>query len=336
MADLRSMRETAVDRVPPRAARLTGLLPSVLAAAVALALSAWLPLLGPLLIALLLGAVVANVPALADRLPTGQEQAARTLLRLGIVLLGLRLPLDDVLHIGLEGAAIVVTTVVVTFSATRAIGARTCLDAGLVTLIAAGFSICGAAAIAAIDDAVRAREKDVALAVAMVTLFGSGMIAVVPWLSGLLGLTNEQAGVWAGASIHEVAQVVATGALLGGGALAIATTVKLGRVMLLAPVYTIAARGARRSDGTRMPVVPWFVTGFVLAVALRSTGILPVGALDVAGQATTLLLAAGMFGLGLGFTLRQLWPLPWAAFALASFATVVAGGVSLVLVVALI
>ena len=312
------------------------IVPSALAAVVALAVSTWIPLLGPLLIALLLGATVANIPAIASRMPAGQERAAKLLLRLGIVLLGLRLPFDDVLQIGLTGAAIIVATVFVTYAATKMIGARMTLDARFVTLLAAGFSICGAAAIAAIDDAVRAREKDVALAIALVTLFGSAMIALVPWLSGLLDLTNEQAAIWAGASIHEVAQVVAAASILGGGALAIATTVKLGRVMLLAPIYAIAARGTKRADGTRMPIVPWFVTAFVLAVALRSTGLLPATALDIANQVTTLLLAAGMFGLGVGFMIKDMWPLPWAAFGLATFSTVMAGGVSLALVVTLV
>ncbi|MFT3871237.1 MAG: putative sulfate exporter family transporter [Nocardioides sp.] len=325
---------TAIKTVTPD--RVVRIAPPLLAAVVALAISTWIPLLGPLLIALLLGATVANISFVADRLPAGQEHVAKLMLRLGVVLLGLRLPFGDVLRIGLPGLAIILATVFVTYSVTKTVGKRMALDPRFVTLLAAGFSICGAAAIAAIDDAVSAREKDVALAVAMVTLFGSAMIALVPWFSGPLNLTNDQAAVWAGASIHEVAQVVAAASLLGGGALAVATTVKLGRVMLLAPVYAIAARGARREDGTRMPLVPWFVIAFVAAVALRSTGLLPGTALDLASQATTLLLAAGMFGLGVGFMIKDMWPLPWAAFGLATFSTLVAGGVSLALVLTLI
>jgi len=316
--------------------RIMRIVPSALAALVALGLSTLIPLLGPLLIALLIGATVANIPAIADRLPEGQAGVAKLLLRVGVVLLGLRLPFDDVIQIGLTGLVIIIATVFITYTTTKVVGARMSLDERFVTLLAAGFSICGAAAIAAIDDAVRARKKDVALAVALVTLFGSAMIAILPWVSGLLGLTNTQSAVWAGASIHEVAQVVAAASIVGGGALSIATTVKLGRVILLAPVYALAARGTQREDGTRVPLVPWFVVAFVAAVAIRSTGMLSGTVLDIANQATILLLAAGMFGLGIGFKLKDMWPVPWAAFALATFSTMVAGSVSLALVVTLV
>lgn len=311
------------------------LTPSLAAAAIALGISSVLPMLGPLLLALLIGASVANSQAVVERLPGGQASVTKTLLRLGIVLIGLRLPLDDILGVGIAGFVIVTVTVLVTYAATTALGSRLELDPRLVTLLAAGFSICGAAAIAAIDDAVKAREKDVALAVAMVTLFGSAMIALVPWVSGLAGLSTEQAGVWAGASIHEVAQVVAAASIVGGGALALATTIKLGRVMLLAPVYSWTARGARRDDGARISPLPWFVVAFMVAVGLRSTGILPEQVLTVTGHAATALLAAGMFGLGLGFRFKDLWPVPWAAFGLATVSTAVAGGVSLALVLLL-
>ncbi|MBR8640522.1 putative sulfate exporter family transporter [Streptomyces tuirus] len=142
------------------------------------------------------------------------------------------------------------------------------------TLLSAGFSICGAAAVAAVNDAVNARQRDVALAVALVTVYGSGMIVVVPLLADWLGLSDRQAAIWAGASIHEVAQVVAAGSAIGGGAIGVALTVKLGRVALLAPLYTVAARGSRTAGG-RVPVVPWFLTGFAIAVTVRSSGLVP-------------------------------------------------------------
>lgn len=321
----------------PLAARLA---PPTLAAVVALAISTALPLLGPLLgpllIALIMGALVANSRWGDLRALQGHASLTKLLLRLGVVLLGLRLPFGDIVGVGAAGLVVVTVTVAATYSATMVIGSRLALDKRFVTLLAAGFSICGAAAIAAVDDAVRAKEKDVALAVALVTLFGSAMIAIVPWAASALGLTDDQAAVWAGASIHEVAQVVAAASIVGSGAIAIATTIKLGRVMLLAPVYALSARGSQHDGGTRLPLVPWFVIGFVIAVAIRSTSLVPDVALDIAQQATTLLLAAGMFGLGLGFRIRDLWPVPWLALALASASTAVAAGTSLALVAALL
>ena len=363
--------------------------PPLVAAVVATVVSRFVPLLGPLLLALVLGAVIANTAWSRSRLLEGHASVTRLLLRLGVVLVGLRLPIGDIAAIGVRGVAVVAATVCVTFAGTRLVGRRLGLDHGFVTLVAAGFSICGAAAIAAVTDAVRVRQRDVALAVAMVTLFGSGMIIAVPWLARSWGLSPEESAIWAGASIHEVAQVVAAASLVGTGAVAVATTVKLGRVALLAPTYALAARGRRlagsvdadsrgaegnvaadagrggtdggradsvkadsgkadsgkadsgRADsgkadsGKAVPIVPWFLVGFLVAVAVRSTGLLPAAALSASDIGTNVLLAAGMFGLGLGFRLADLWPVPRRALALAVASTVIAATASLCLILAL-
>lgn len=320
---------TLVRRLPPLGVALA-------AALAAVAVSGLVPLLGALLVALALGTVVANTPLAHARALVGHAAVTKLLLRLGVVLLGLRLPLGDVAAIGAAGVLVVVATVVLTYAATRALGTRLGLDQRLVTLLAAGFSICGAAAIAALADAVGARQKDVAHSVALVTIYGTAMIVVVPWAAAGLGLSEEQGAIWAGASIHEVAQVVAAASIIGPGAVAVATTVKLGRVALLAPTYLVAVRGvgAPASAG-RVPLLPWFLVGFVVMVALRSSDLLPGQLVGAADDVTTVLLAAGMFGLGLGLRLRELWPVPAGALVLATCSTLVAAGTSLALVLAL-
>ena len=320
---------TLVRRLPPLGVALA-------AALAAVAVSGLVPLLGALLVALALGTVVANTPLAHARALVGHAAVTKLLLRLGVVLLGLRLPLGDVAAIGAAGVLVVVATVVLTYAATRALGTHLGLDQRLVTLLAAGFSICGAAAIAALADAVGARQKDVAHSVALVTIYGTAMIVLVPWAVAGLGLSEEQGAIWAGASIHEVAQVVAAASIIGPGAVAVATTVKLGRVALLAPTYLVAVRGtgAPASAG-RVPLLPWFLVGFVLMVAVRSSGLLPGQLVDAADDVTTVLLAAGMFGLGLGLRLRELWLVPAGALVLATCSTLVAAGTSLALVVAL-
>ena len=320
---------TLVRRLPPLGVALA-------AALAAVAVSGLVPLLGALLVALALGTVVANTPLAHARALTGHAEVTKLLLRLGVVLLGLRLPLGDVAAIGVAGVLVVVATVVLTYAATAALGARLGLDRRLVTLLAAGFSICGAAAIAALADAVGARQKDVAHSVALVTIYGTAMIVLVPWAAAGLGLSEEQGAIWAGASIHEVAQVVAAASIIGPGAVAVATTVKLGRVALLAPTYLVAVRGAGApASAGRVPLLPWFLVGFVLMVAVRSSGLLPGQLVEAADDVTTVLLAAGMFGLGLGLRLRELWPVPAGALVLATCSTLVAAGTSLALVVAL-
>ncbi|SMC56434.1 YeiH family protein [Janibacter indicus] len=304
------------------------------AAALALALGTVVPLLGPLLIALIIGVVVVN-SRLGSHPAIAGHGATRFLLRLGVAALGLRLPFADIVSIGPSGLVVIAATVLATFTGTQYVGRRLGLEDGLVMLIATGFSICGAAAIAAVEDTVRARQQHVALAVAMVTIYGSAMMVAVPWLAGVIGLSDGQAAIWAGASIHEVAQVAAAGSLIGTSAVALAMTVKLGRVALLAPLSVVLARTTPGAKGATAPLVPWFIVAFVGAVAVRTSGLLPQGVLSVTDVLTTLLLAAGMYGLGMGIRARDLWPLPVQVLTLATISTLIAAGTSLALVLSL-
>ncbi len=312
-------------RLPPPA-----LAPAACVALVAVAVTHLLPLISPLLVALVAGIVVANVGRVRER-AWHDPVLTRVLLRGGVVLLGLRLSLTELGDVGVPGLLIAVAVVLVTFAATWVVGRRLGLDAGLVALVAAGFSVCGAAAIAAVESGVRRRAADVAVAIALVTAFGTAMIPTLPLLSALVGLDDVRAGVWIGASVHEVAQVVGSAALLGPAALAPATTVKLARVALLGVVFVacrrLAGGGGEASDG---PVVPWFVVAFAAAVVVRSTGLLPTVVLDGVDVAASLALAAAMFGLGATVTVAAVRQVERRTVALAAWATLVATGVSLV------
>lgn len=294
------------------------------------------PLLSPLLVALVAGAVLANLPV--RRRLDGAASVWSTLLRCGIALVGLRLSVQDVTALGVFGPVLVLTTVLSTFAATRYAGRRCSLDPELTLLLAAGFSICGAAAVAAVQDGIRAAQAKVALALALVTVHGTVLLVAIPTAARLLGLSRTQAAVWAGASIHEVAQVAAAATVIGGGsaALAVAMSVKLGRVLLLAPVHRAVAAAVRRGSATplRGAPVPWFLWAFVAAVALRATGIVPAGVLQPAAALSSILLAAGMFGLGLGIVVKQLWPLPAPALAVSAVATTTVTVVPLLLLLA--
>lgn len=330
---------TLIDTQPTTLRRLRPMLPPLVAALAALLLNQVAPLLSPLLVAMVIGAVIVNTGLGRFTWLTSDNATTKLLLRIGVVMVGLRLPVNDVLAIGLPGVAVIVCTLAGTYWLTCRIGLRLGLDERFVRVLAAGFSVCGAAAIATVSDAVRARQRDVALAVALVTIYGSAMILALPWLADLIGLSRHEAGIWAGASIHEVAQVAVAASLVGGGALAVAMTVKLGRVALLAPLYVIIARDTDRDTGTdrpHVPILPWFVIGFAIAVAIRSTLPLSDSVLSAANQATNLLLGAGMFGLGLGLKLKDLWPIPPAALVLATASTAVAAGISLTLILVLL
>jgi uncharacterized integral membrane protein (TIGR00698 family) len=180
-------------------------------------------------------------------------------------------------------------------------------------LTATGFSICGASAIAAMDSAIDSDDDEVATAIALVTIFGSVALLTWPLLQPVLKLGDEAYGAWTGASIHEVAQVVAAASPAGAAALAAAVVVKLSRVVFLAPligIVTLTARrqqrSASRGDRPATTLVPAFLLGFLAMIVVRSTGLLPTGAIETARVVTSLLLAAALFGLGSGVRVQVL------------------------------
>ncbi|MDR7363206.1 putative integral membrane protein (TIGR00698 family) [Marmoricola bigeumensis] len=215
------------------------------------------------------------------------------------------------------------------------LGTRLGLGAATSLLIATGFAICGASAVAAMGDTAEAEEDDVAVAIAMVTICGTVAMVVLPLLQQPLGLSDAQYGAWVGASVHEVGQVVAAAGPAGGAAVGIAVVVKLTRVLLLAPVVAGVGILRRRrpassgATGTRPPLVPLFVVGFLACVALRSAGVLSPAALEVVGTAQTLVLGAALFAMGTGVHLPSLVRSSGRALVLAAASTLVVAGVSL-------
>lgn len=327
---------TSIIRKPLGMAWVPGLVFCLVGMALASLATFVLPTVSTLLVAIVLGAVVANTVPVPTRLAPGIDLAAKRVLRVGIVLLGLQIGLQDILGLGVPMMLTVVATVGIGIPATVWVGGRLGVPPTQRLLIACGFSICGAAAVAAVDGVTDAEEEDVALSVGLVVLFGTLMIPLVPLLSGLLGLSEYQAGLWAGASTHEVAQVVAIGGTLGSGALAVAVVVKLARVLMLAPVMTVLAWQARRAagsangpTGTLPPVVPLFVVGFVAMMLLASTGVLPAPALEGAKTLESMFLATAMFALGLGVRVRALLKVGARPVVLGAISTVIVAGVSL-------
>ncbi len=344
------------ERPLPRRARsdkLGGLALAAGGVAVAWTAHRLLPAVPMLTIAVVLGVVAAHVRGVRalvrGRCRPGLSYAGKRLMRLGIVLLGLKLSLDDVLGLGWATVGMVFAVVGATFFGTLWLGRKLGLRGDQPLLIATGYSICGASAIGAVSEASDSDERDVATSVALVTLCGTLAIAVLPLLQHPLGLSDAEFGRWAGASVHDVGQVVATAQTAGSAALGDAVLVKLMRVAMLAPLVgavalSVQARARSRTsaatDSTtttttqsasrRPPLVPLFVAGFLAMVALRSTGVLPGAAIDVAGRVQELLLAAALFGLGSAVHLPTLARTGGRVAALGLCSWVVIGGVSYV------
>ncbi len=299
--------------------------------------------LSTLVCAVIIGALIGNFGFATELTNPGLKFAAKRVLRVGVVLLGLRLSLTDVLDLGAPSLAVVAATVTATFFGTQWLGPRLGLSRDLSLLVATGFSICGASAIAAVESATDAEEEEVAAAIGLVPLFGSLAILVLPLLRGPLGLTDDGFGTWVGASVHDVAQVVAAASSGGSAVLAVAVVVKLTRVVLLAPIVAgvnihrrstnpRASEGA--SEAKHPPILPLFVAGFLAMILLRTSGVLPDNVISWVKTTEGWLLAAALVGLGSGVRvdkLRQLGPRPlvlgamaWVLVAIVSY-----GGVRL-------
>jgi uncharacterized integral membrane protein (TIGR00698 family) len=320
-------RLAAVGKLAP------GLALTAAATTLVLALGHIVPTVSPLLIAIVLGALVSNVATLPARVGPGLTFAGKKLLRVGVALLGLQLMFGDILGLGAGMIAVVIAIVALGIVGTMFAGRLLGLNWTQRFLIACGFSICGAAAVAAADGVVDAEEEEVLTAVALVVIFGTGMIPVIPVLSNVIGLGDVDAGLWAGGSIHEVAQVVAAGGAIGGGALAVAVVVKLARVVMLAPVMAVVSarqrRLSHRNDVRRPPLVPLFVLGFLACAALRTSGVMPDGFLASAKFAQTALLTAAMFALGAGVNIAALRKVGVRPFLLALMSTAWVAGLAL-------
>jgi uncharacterized integral membrane protein (TIGR00698 family) len=278
-----------------------GLALAVVGGSVALLVHALVPVLSPTLVGMGLGLALAATNRIGAGARPGLHVASRRVLRLGVALLGLQLVLGDIVGLGWPVLLVVVGVVAVGILGTLGLGRLLGVSAETSLLVACGFSICGAAAVAGVESVRRTKDEDVATAVSLVVVCGSVAMLAVPFLAQALGLGAVAAGAWSGASIHEVGQVVVAGGLIGGAGLQVAVIVKLGRVLMLAPVLAVVSyRSRRTAPGHRPPLVPFFVLAFLGLVVLRSLVPLPEAVLESASVVQAGVLAAAMFALGCG------------------------------------
>jgi uncharacterized integral membrane protein (TIGR00698 family) len=261
-------------------------------------------ILSPLILAIVVGAAIRNTWGMPAGAQAGVTFSARRLLRFAIILLGLQLSLAQVMEVGYRGLLALAVVVLATMAFSRWFGRRIGVSPQLTDLIAAGTSICGASAVLAMNTVTRASDEDAAYAVASVTIFGTIAMFAYPAMFHLLSLSDTAYGFWAGASVHEVAQVIAAAFQADEAAGKFGTIVKLTRVMMLAPlVLGMGAMAFRQAGGEgagrAMPPMPWFVVGFACAVALNSLITITPDVRAWLMIVTTFLLSMALGGLGL-------------------------------------
>jgi uncharacterized integral membrane protein (TIGR00698 family) len=269
--------------------------------------------------AIVLGILLGNTfyRSFAPTAGAGVNFSRHILLRAGVILYGFRLTLHDVGHVGVAGIVIDALVVSTTFVLTVFLGERVFgLERTTAMLIGAGSSICGAAAVMATEPVVRAKADQVTMAISTVVVFGTAAIFVYPALYALSShgsapIEPQAFGVYAGSTIHEVAQVFAAGRSVSEAVANTAVIAKMVRVMMLAPFLIILSawlsRGFERESHAQghAPIrVPWFAVWFIAAVVFNSFGLLPASLIHGLGIIDTFLLAMAMAALGTSTQLR--------------------------------
>jgi uncharacterized integral membrane protein (TIGR00698 family) len=267
--------------------------------------------LSALTLAILAGMLLGNASpgGFLKQIQPGLRFSQQKLLRLGVVLYGIRLTVQDLYHLGPKAMALDIAVISCVLLIGYWIGTRLFrLDPDTALLVCAGSGICGAAAVLATDRVIESESHKVSVAVATVVIFGTASMFLYPLLYPHIGFTERQFGIYTGATVHEVAQVVAAGRAVSQGATDTAVITKMLRVLLLAPVLLLVGRIRRNNGatGSRKIAFPWFVVWFLAVILAQSVYTPPAAVRATLIDCDTILLGAAMFALGLGTRWDQL------------------------------
>jgi uncharacterized integral membrane protein (TIGR00698 family) len=301
---------------------------------------AWLlahviPVLGPPVLAILIGIGLGTARRPPATATAGIAFAATRLLQVAIVLLGTSLGLGEIVRVGGRSLPVMLGTLAVALVGAFALGRLLDVGPRLRALIGVGTGICGASAIAAVSGIVRASETEIAYAISTIFVFNIVAVVLFPPLGHLLDLSQHGFGLWAGTAVNDTSSVVATAYAYGHVAGVQAVVVKLTRTTLLVPIAlglsALRARAVQSDSGPRVRItqlVPGFLVLFVVAAALDTAGLIPTALHGPLSDAALALITVALAGVGLssdlvrmrrvGFRPLLLGALLWVSVASAS------------------
>jgi len=315
----------------PGGALVNAVYPGVLAAATIAMASSWLSLHygAPVMLFGLLFGMAFHFLHEDGRCVAGIEFSSRTVLRLGVGLLGVRITASQIVSLGIGPVLTVIAGVASTILIGALLARRFGQSRTFGVLSGGAVAICGASAALAIASVLprqKDSERDTILTVVSVTALSTLAMIFYPILVGALGLDHVHAGIFLGGTIHDVAQVIGAGFMISPQTGDIATYVKLLRVAMLLPVVSaIAWAVARRSkdaDGRKGPLVPVFLIGFAALVVLNSLGALPALAINGATEVSRWCLVTAIAALGMKTSFKSLVEVGWRPVALMVVETV--------------
>lgn len=299
------------------------------------------PAISPLALCVAFGFLIANLGSWPSFATEGTALAGKKLMRIGVALLGAQVSVISLQAIGIKGVITVILVVSLTIFGILALSKLFKMSGDLGLLIGVGFGVCGATAVAAIRPQTRATQEETSYAIALISLCGTLSIFVLPFLGHVMGLSDQTFGAWAGAAVHDVGQVIATASVWSDEAVKSAVVIKLARVCLLAPIVLIlsirhrrylSAQGQSAATSVKVPLIPFFVLGFIAVAILQNTLDVPVRVHDDIVLTSKILLGAGLVALGSGVrwkAIRAIGPRP---MLMGMIAWIIVGGIALVAV----
>jgi len=299
--------------------RIKSLLPGVLLAG-AIAAAAYLlglvipdAVLGKTLIALLLGMALSPLAGRFPAFGSGVSWTSKRVLRAGIILSGIALSFTQVLHAGKYALLLMAFTFATAFGVGYVCKRAFKINWKLAGLLSVSTAICGGTAVATVGPTIRAKERDIAYAISATFLFDLLTVIIFPWLGRLLHLSDTGYGLWIGTAVNDTSSVVAAGYAFSDAAGALATIVKLTRTLFIVPIVLVfswiyikkeaPAEGAEKVQLKK--IFPWFILGFLAVVGVRSTGILPDGAVTAVSRVSKFCMAMALGSIGLKTSLKE-------------------------------
>ncbi|MDP5275135.1 YeiH family protein [Chengkuizengella axinellae] len=271
--------------------------------------------IGPLATAIIVSIIYRQIFGYPEKIKTGAVFSAKKLLRAAIILYGLKLNIDIIFKQGLGLVGLGIISIAFSIILTLLIAKWLNADFNLSLLVGVGTGVCGAAAIAAVSPILKSKEEDTAISIGIIALVGTAFSILYALLIPVIPLAPDEFGIWAGLSLHELANVATAAAPAGEEVLAIALLAKLGRVFLLVPlcfvlIYWKKKKQTDTESETKIHF-PWFLVGFIAMSIVGSYVIgniifIPEEMMSDVSIFTTFLLTMAMAGLGLNVNLKAL------------------------------
>ena len=299
--------------IPNTPSIIPGILLAIAVALCATVIGRWMPVIGAPVAGIILGMVIRNVGSVNVVFRPGLQFASKTVLQWSIIGLGFGLSLQQVARTGMDSLLVTFVTIVAAFVSAWLLGKWLRIPSRLKTLIGVGTAICGGSAIAAITPIIKPEEHETAFAISTIFIFNVVAVLTFPAMGHWLGMSDIGFGMWAGTAINDTSSVVAAAYSYSSAAGDYATIVKLTRATLIIPIcvglIALQMWNSKKTGDTKLNlarIFPWFIVWFVVASAIRSTGLIPE-VLDAPLRiAAEFLIVVALTAIGLSSDLRRM------------------------------